>query len=64
MISLIVAVVIIFLALALLIALVEASSGCMGDSSMAPGCLGVGLVVLASIIFLGWCSGQIGVWIK
>ena len=62
--TLILVVVIVFLAAALMLACVEQTSGYMGDSSMVPGCLGVMVLVLAMIVVIGVCIGHIGFWIK
>ena len=49
----------VFLAGALFIASVEATSGYLGDSSMVPGCLGIMVVVLGLVALIGLVLGQI-----
>lgn len=64
MLSLIVSVVILFLVVALVIAVIEGAGGYMGDSSMVLGCLLVGILVLLVIVVIGLFTGNVGVWIK
>jgi hypothetical protein len=52
-------VLIVFLAMALLIAGLEIHGGLLGDSSMVPGCLGVMLIVLAAVATFGVVMGHI-----
>lgn len=63
MLSLIVGVVILFLVVALVIAMIEGAGGYVGDSSMIPGCLLIGILVLLVIMVIGLFTGNVGVWI-
>ncbi len=62
--AIIIGVIIFFLVGALALALIEGSSGYMGDSSMVPGCLGIMCLVIAVLLGIGLATGQIGVWFK
>jgi len=64
MMSLIVGVVILFLVVALVIAMIEGVGGYVGDSSMVPGCLLVGILVLLVIVVIGLFTGNVGIWIR
>lgn len=54
----------IFCVLAFLLFVVETSGGTLGDSSMVPGLLALGVFVLVLETIIGVCSGQFGIWIK
>jgi hypothetical protein len=49
---------------ALTVSIIEGSSGYLGDSSMVPAVLVVGLVALVIAVTAGFVNGNIGVWIK
>lgn len=59
--SILAIVAIVFLCIAVAIGLLEATSGFIGDSSMVPGWLGLMILVLGVIAFIGFLSGQIEV---
>jgi hypothetical protein len=48
-----------FLMLAVFIGLVELQGGCLGDTSMVPGCLGFMVVVLVAMCVIGLVAGTI-----
>jgi len=54
----------IFLAVALCVATLESSGGFLGDSSLVPAIIGVMLIVVGIIVFIGFLNGNIGVWVK
>jgi len=62
--TLILVVVIVFLAAALVIACIEQVGGYVGDSSMVPGCLGIMVLVVAAIVVVCALTGHVEVWIK
>jgi hypothetical protein len=62
--TLILVVLVVFLAAALGLACLEQAGGYIGDSSLVPGCLGVMVLVIAAIVVVGLCIGRIGFWIN
>jgi len=57
-------IVIVFLVIALIVALAEQTGGYVGDSSMVPGCLVVMVIVVGVVLLAGFLSGHWGVWLK
>lgn len=64
MIGLICFVAILFLALAFAIGTLELTGGCLGDSSMVPGCLLIGLVIIGLIAGVGFLTGNFILQVK
>ncbi len=64
MIEIICFVAILFLAMAFVIGLLELQGGCMGDSSMVPGILLAGLVIIGLICLRGFLTGNIILQVK
>jgi hypothetical protein len=62
--TLILIIVVVFLVGALLLALMEASGGYVGDGSMVPGCLGIMVLVVGVVLAAGFLSGHWGVWMR
>ncbi len=59
MLTLILSVIIVFLALSLLLGSIEARCGTLGDSSMVPGLMLVMVLLVAGIIIGGFLTGHI-----
>ena len=62
--SAIVGTIIVVLALALVLMYLEAGGNTLGDSSMVPGLLVIGFIVVIVILLAGWGSGNLVIQVK
>jgi hypothetical protein len=62
--TLILVVVIVFLAAALGLACLEQAGGYVGESGLVPGYLGIMVLVVVAILVVGALTGYVGFWIK